>query len=138
MRKGYRDEPVYILAKDSRNTSMRGRIQHYYIQNGVLYALTWTGEDCLFILKGDWIHEETLRELIISQIHTIGRHRGNRNLGYASICIYWPEMMKEFRDFVREFTRCQGNKEHNTLPKADVQTLPLPSQIFSSYGINFI
>ena len=114
-------------------------MQHYRIRNGLLYATTRGGEDCLYIPKGNGINGETLRELMISQIHNKGYHSADRNLRYTSEYIYWPEMRKDFRDFVRQCNnQCQANKERNTLPEVDSQTLPFPSEIFSSYAIDFI
>jgi len=75
---------------------------------------------------------------MISEIHTKGHHSADRNLRYASEYIYWPEMQKDFRDFVRQCELSQANKERNTLPAGDAQTLPFPSQIFSSYAIDFM
>ena len=49
MIKGYRSDPVYHLAQDSGNTSPGGKMQHYRIRNGLLYATTRGGEDCHYI-----------------------------------------------------------------------------------------
>ena len=138
MIKGYRGDPVYQLAQDSGNTSRGGKMQHYRIRNGLLYATTRGGEDCLYIPKGHGVNGETLRELMISEIHNKGHHSADRNLRYASEYIYWPEMRKDFRDFVRQCDQCQANKQRNTLPDGDAQTLPFPSEIFSSYAIDFM
>jgi len=62
----------------------------------------------------------------------------DRNLWYPSEYIYWPEMWKDFRDFVRQCELCQTNKERNTLPAGDARTLPFPSEIFSRYAIDFL
>ena len=47
-------------------------------------------------------------------------------------------MRKDFRDFVRQCNQCQASRERNTLPDGDAQTLPFPSEIFSSYAIDFM
>ena len=119
-------------------TSRGGKMQHYHIRNGLLYATTRGGEDCLSIPKGHGVNGETLRELMISEIHNKEHHSADRNLRYASEYIYCPEMRKDFSDFVRQCNQCQANKERNTLPDGDAQTLPFPSEIFSSYAIDFI
>ena len=75
---------------------------------------------------------------MISEIHNKGHHSADRNLRYASEYIYLLEMRKDFRDFVRQCDQCQANKERNTLPHGDAQTLPFPSEIFSSYAIDFM
>src|ERR1700712_3915693 len=113
-------------------------MQHYRIGNGVLYATTHGGEDCLYIPKGHGTNGETLRELIIGEIHTKGHHSADRNLRYATEYIYWPEMRKDFMDIVRQCELCQANKERNSLPVGKAQTLPFPSEIFSSYAMDFM
>ena len=138
MIKGYRGDPVYQLAQDSGNTARGGKWQHYRIRNGLLYATTQGGEDCLDIPQGHGINGKTLRELMISEIHNKEHHSADRNLRYASEYIYWPEMRKDFRDFVRQCDQSQTNKERNTLPDGDAQTLPFPSEIFSSPAIDFM
>jgi len=80
MNKGYRNDPVYQMPQDSSNTSRGGKMQHYRIRNGLLYATTRGGEDCLYIPKRHGINGETLRELMISEIHTKGHHSEDRNL----------------------------------------------------------
>ena len=47
-------------------------------------------------------------------------------------------MPKDFWDIVRQCELCQANKESNTLPAGDAQTLPFPSVIFPSYAIDFM
>ena len=88
MIKGYRGDPVYQLAQDFSNTSRGGKMQHYGIRNGLLYATTRGGEDCLYIPKGHRINGETLRELMISEIHNMGHHSADRNLRYVSEYLY--------------------------------------------------
>jgi len=102
MIKGYRNDPKYQLAEDTNNTSRGGKMQHYRIRDGLLYASTRGGEDCLYIPKGHGINGETVRELMISEIHTKGHHSADRNLRYASEYIYWQEMRKDFRHFVKQ------------------------------------
>jgi len=47
-------------------------------------------------------------------------------------------MRKDFRDFVRQCEVCQANKQRNILPVSNAQSLPFPSDIFVSYGIDFM
>jgi len=68
--KGYMNDPVYQMAQDSSNTSRGRKMQHYCICDGLLSATSGGGEDCLYIPNGHGINGETLRELIISEIHT--------------------------------------------------------------------
>jgi len=103
-------------------------MHHYRSRNGLLYATTQGGEDCLYIPKRPGTNGGTLRELIISEIHTKGHQNPDMNLRYASEYIYWPEMEKDFSYIVRQYELCQAQKERNTLPGGDAQTLPFPLQ----------
>ena len=89
--KGYRNDPVYQLAQDCSITSRGGKMEHHGIRNVLHSATTPGGEDCLYIPKGHGINGETHRELIISEIHTMGDHSVNSNLRYPSEYIYWLE-----------------------------------------------
>src|SRR6195952_281388 len=109
-------------------------MEHYGVRSGLLYASTRGGKDCLYIPKGHGTNGEPLRELIIGEIHTKGDQSADRNLRYATEYIYWPEMRKDFREFVRQCDICQANKECNSLPAGEGQTLPFPVEIFSSYA----
>jgi len=75
---------------------------------------------------------------MISKIHTKGQHSTDRNIRYGCEYIYWPEMGKDFKDFVRQCELCQAKQERNTLPAGDAQTLSFPSEIFSTYAIDFM
>jgi len=138
MIKGYRQYPVWKLANHSTATAKGGMAQHYSIGNGLLYATTRGGEKCLYIPKGHATNGETLRELAISEIHNKGHHGTQRNLRYATGYLFWPEMRKDFRDFVAQCEQCQINKERSTLPSGDTLMLPILSEIFTSYAIDFM
>src|ERR1700712_5356242 len=47
-------------------------------------------------------------------------------------------MQKDSRDFVRQCELCEVNKERNSPPEGEAQTLTFPSEIFSSYAIDFM
>ena len=46
MVKGYRNHSIYQLSQDSNNISRGGKMQHYRIGYGLLYATTSGGEEC--------------------------------------------------------------------------------------------
>lgn len=106
MIKGYRNDPVYHLAQDSSNTSQASKMQDYCMRNGLLYTITPWGEDTLYLPMRYGINRETLKELMISEIHNKGHHSADRNLWNWYAYIYWPEMRKDFRDFGRQCNQC--------------------------------
>jgi len=124
--KEYRQDPVWKLANDSTATARGGKAQHYGIGKGLLYAITRGGEKSLSIPKGHITNGKTLRELAISEIHNKGHHSAQRNLQYTKEHLFWPEMRKDFRDFVAQCEQCQISKEQSILPSGDALMLPLP------------
>jgi len=136
--KGYWQDPVWKLANDSTATARGGKAQHYSIGNGLLDATTTGGEKCLYIPKGHATNGEALRALAIHEIHYKGHHSAQRDQGYTTEYLFWPKMRKGFGDFVAHCEQCQISKERSTIPSGDAQMLPLPSEIFTSYSIDFM
>ena len=112
--------------------------QHYCIRNILLYPAARRAEDSLYIPRGHCTNGATLRELVIEEIHNKGHHSTDRNLRYTTEHIWWLEIRKDLTDYVQQFELCQHNKEWTTLPTADMMTFPFPSEIFSSYAIDFM
>ena len=132
----YRRDELYKLALNSGKTAEGGRVEHYHIGDGLMFATTRKGLQALYIPKGHAANGQTLRELVISEVHDTGHYSAERNLRYATEYLYWPEMRKDWRDYVRESEHCQRNKEGNALPKGNAQMMPIPREIFTSYAIN--
>jgi hypothetical protein len=135
---GYRQDPIYKLACDSSKTQRGGQMQHYQVADGLVYTTTRNGGRALYIPKGHGSNSETLQELCIGEIHNKGHNSAERNLRYATEYIYWPEMRRDFSDYIKQCELCQINKERNALPTGEALALPFPSEIFSSYAIDFM
>jgi len=111
MIKGYRQDPLWKQANNSTAIARRSKAQHYSVGNGLLHATTREGKQCLYILKEHAMNTETLRELAISEIDNKGHYSTQKNLRYATKYLLWPEMRKDFQDFVAQCEPCQINKE---------------------------
>jgi hypothetical protein len=68
----------------------------------MLYCRTRYGERCLYIPNGQAWVGKTLREYIVDKIHSKGHFSAERNLHYATQFVYWPEMRKEFREYIQQ------------------------------------
>jgi len=79
----YRKDELYKLALDSDKTAKGGRMEYYRIGNGLMFATTLKGLQALYIPKGHAANGQTLRELVISEVHDKGQHSAERNLRYA-------------------------------------------------------
>ncbi|PWW71542.1 hypothetical protein C7212DRAFT_349013, partial [Tuber magnatum] len=86
----YRTEPIW--KKVNENMDSTGDLSSYKVANGMLYAKTRYGEDCLYIPRGPAYGNTTLREYVISKIHNKGHHSVERNLWYTTEYLFWPEM----------------------------------------------
>jgi len=133
----YRKDELYKLALNSCKTARGGRMEHYRISDRLMFATTRKGLQALYIPKGHAANGQTLRELVISEVHDKGHHSAERNLRYATKYLYWPEMRKNWRDYVSQCEHSQRNKEWNTLPEGNAQMMPIHQEIFTSYAIDF-
>ena len=134
----YRNDPVWKVANHTSNTARAGVTQHYRVRDGLLYATTTMGEDCLYILQGHGRNGATLRELVIEEIRNKGHHSADGNLRYTTEYICAPEIRKDFRNFVQQCELCQLNRKRTTLPAGDAMELPFPPEIFTSYAMDFM
>ena len=130
----YRKDALYKMVMDSGHPNKD--LQHYRISDGMVYATTRRGENCLYIPKGHGVNGESLRELVIDEIHGKGHHSAERNLRYATEYLFWPEMRKDFTDYIRQCQLCQENRENYALPQGRMQIMPIPTEIFTSYAID--
>ena len=130
----YRHDALYKMVMDPNHPNKD--LKHYRIRDGLIYATTRRGEDCLYIPKGHGVNGETLRELVLDEIHGKGHHSAERNLRYATEYLFWPEMRKDFTDFVKQCQLCQENRESYTLSQGRMQMLPIPTEVFTSYAID--
>ena len=112
-------------------------MEHYRIGDGLMFTTTRKVLQALYIPKGHAANGETLRELIISEVHNKGHHSAERNPRYATEYLYWPEMRKDWRDYVRQCEHCQRTKERNRLPEGNADMMRIPREIFTSYAIDF-
>jgi len=133
----YSKDELYKLALNSGKTAKGGRMEHYRIGHGLMFATTPKGLQALYITKGQAANGQTLRELVISEVHDKGHHSAERNLRYTTQYLYWQDMRKDWRDYVRQCEHSQRNKERNALPEGNAQMMPIPLEIFISYAIDF-
>jgi len=80
----YKKDGLYKLALDSETTAKGGRMKHYRIGDGLMFATTRKGLQALYIPKGHAANGQTLRELVILEVHDKGHHSVERNLRYAT------------------------------------------------------
>jgi len=112
-------------------------MEHYRIGDGLMFATTRKRLQALYILTGHAANGETLRELVIPEVHDKGHHSAESNLRYTTKYHYWQDMRKDWRDYVRQCEHCQRNKERNALPDGNAQMMLIPQEIFTSYAIDF-
>ena len=51
---------------------------------------------------------------------------------------YWPNMLKEIKEYVQSCDLCQRNKSSNQTPAGLLQLLPIPSKKFEQVTMDFI
>jgi len=132
----YMKDELYKLALHSGKTAQGGRMELYRIGDGLMFTTTRKGLQALYIPKGHVANGHTLGELVISQVHDRGHHSAERNLRYPPEYLYWPDMRRDWRHYIRQCEHGQRNKEQDALPQGNAQMMPIPREIFTSYAIN--
>jgi len=79
-----RKDELYKLALDVGKTADGGSMEHYCIGDGLMFATRRKGLQALYLPKGHVANGQTLRELVISEVHAKGHHSAERGLRYAT------------------------------------------------------
>jgi hypothetical protein len=83
--------------------------------------------------------ETDLRMIIIKGSHLLVGHQGADKL-YMQCrkCFYWPNMKKDFDQYVQECMLCQKNKDCTGKPCSDPKILEILLRPWESIAINFL
>jgi hypothetical protein len=81
----------------------------------------------------------TLRTIIIKSSHlSVGHQGADKSYMQCRKCFYWPNMKKDFDQYVQECMLCQRNKNSTGKPIGDPKIPEIPLRPWESIAIDFL
>jgi hypothetical protein len=110
---------------------------NFDVENGLIYLQQ---EDaCLLCIPAISYRSRNLREIIISEAHSILAHLGARKtLDYLRDHVWWKEMVEDVRVFCETCGTCKHSKSSTQKPYGLLHSLNPPSQPWEVIGIDFV
>ena len=85
------------------------------------------------------INERSVRELVISEAHSMLAHLGaNKTLDYLRDHVWWKDMVSEVKAFCETCHTCKTSKPSNQKPYGLLNPLSVPAQPWESIGVDFV
>ena len=99
-------------------------------------------EGLLFCNDRIWIPDiKTIKQEIYENYHdkiTAGHPGAEKTYSAIARNYYWPNMVKQIKDYVRKCIDCQTNKARSQRPFGQLENLPIPKQPWKSISIDYI
>nr|GAT48782.1 gag-pol polyprotein [Mycena chlorophos] len=111
--------------------------KNFEVQDGLIY-LKETDRRVLCVPRLTH-HGRNIREIIISEAHSILAHLGTRKtLDYLRDHVWWKEMVDDTQSFCETCATCKRSKSSNQKPYGLLQSLIPPASPWDSIGIDFV
>ena len=80
-----------------------------------------------------------ITELVIDQVHQTVGHMGTCiTENYARRYFWWPTLGTDIKLFCKSCSTCQATKTSNQRPQGLLHSLPIPTKLWSSIGMDFM
>jgi hypothetical protein len=133
IRNNYPEDPFFKCVLAAPN-----QFQNFKLQEKLLY-LTDHGCEVLCIPKKITFKGRTLRELIISEAHSLLAHLGPmKTLTYLKDHVWWKNMTDDTVKFCSTCEMCVHSKPNNQKPYRLLNLLEVPCQPWETIGIDFV
>jgi len=129
IRKGYTEDKLF-----SRILENTADFPAFKLHEGIIW---WSNP------KGDRVtcipRDRELITTVITQAHEVVGHFGDqRTAEYVRRWYWWPQIVKDVREFCRTCDPCQRCKPLNSRPQGKLHTLPVPTKPWDSIGMDFV
>ena len=152
IQKGYENDPLSqsVINGDDIKFDMRyldGYILYYdqsdtvrlYIPPTSIIQIPNSLQTTEHPLQGEIIRKEcTLRELLITDIHSYGHPGVHKTLELLHRRYYWPNMHKDITNFVKGCKECQQNKQRTHKPYGKSRPSQIPHRRWAYVSMDFI
>ena len=113
--------------------SVENRLQHFFLESGILYYTEKTGE-VIAIPSGE------SRNTIIRECHTtaLAGHRGEKGTArLVRVRAYWPRLDQSVKSYIRKCEECITCKSERRKPAGKLQPLDIPWTSQTHYAMDF-
>ena len=125
IKKAYEQDPL-VLQKDTKEFKDK-----YTFKDNLVYY-----QDKIYIPVNPELQYKILHEHHDSPLAGhLGIEKTIKNIQWD---YYWPNMLKEIKEYVQSCDLCQRNKSSNQTPAGLLQPLPIPTKKFEQVTMDFI
>jgi hypothetical protein len=128
----YSEDPFYdTILKDPKH------FRNFIVEDGLIY-LQRLDQTLLCIPKIDY-NGRNIREIVISEAHSILAHLGSRKTAdYLRDHCWWKTMISDIQSFCDSCITCKRSKPSNQKPYGLLNPLPVPAEPWESIGVDFV
>jgi hypothetical protein len=96
-------------------------------------------DNLLLCIPRAFIKERSIREIVISEAHSLLAHLGAaKTLAYLRDNVWWKEMVADIISFCESCTTCKRSKPSNQKPYGLLNPLDIPGKPWDAIGIDFV
>ncbi len=113
--------------------------KNFVVQNGLIYLKEEGDQEVLGVPDHVIIDGRNLREIIISEAHSLLAHLGtSKTCAYLRDHIWWKSINQDVQSFCDLCEVCKRSKPNNQCAYGPLKTLNVPTYPWESIGIDFI
>ena len=132
LRDRYKEDKFFKRILDSPTT-----YSDFTIRDGLV--LKRSGDSEVLCIPNVLVNDRSVRELIISHVHSLLAHLGYRKtLHSLRDEVWWPTMVSDVEEWCKTCSTCTTSKASNQAPMGMLKTIVVPSRPWQSVGIDFV
>jgi len=111
--------------------------RNFRVEGDLLYLQE--RQKSLLCIPGIIIRNRSIREIVISEAHSLLAHLGaSKTLSYLRDHVWWPNMVADIKAFCDTCSTCKKSKSSNQKPYGLLNPLPIPGQPWEAIGVDFV
>jgi transposase InsO family protein len=115
------------------------QFKNFRYENGLLYIIHRDGRKALCVPGKVGFKGQTIREIIISEAHSLLAHLGSsKTYHYLHDHVWWGNMTAQVQAFCASCSTCARTKVNNQKPYGLLESLDVPQYPWEAMGIDFV
>jgi hypothetical protein len=132
LRNRYAEDPFFKKILENP-----GSYSDFAVRDGLV--LKRSGDSEVLCIPKVVVSNRSVRDLVISHIHSLLAHLGYRKtLHSLRDEVWWPTMVSDVEEWCKTCTTCATSKASNQAPMGMLKTIAVPSRPWQSIGIDFV